>query len=186
MSSEWDALPTARKRAFVLTLLQRVTLTPDSITLVIDPQGIAALATDQPLDLAASSSSQPSSLTLSFPARLCQTRGGLRLILEGTHDDSPQPDLKIIKLLKTAHAYKALVMQADEYTTLEQLATQAHVSSSYFTRILRLAWLAPDITRALIEGRHPPDLNPFKLNQLALDLPIEWTPQRQKLGLTLG
>ena len=186
LSSEWDALPTARKRALVLTVLQRVTLTLDSITLVIDPQGIAALATNQPLDLSTSSPSKPSAVTLTFPARLCQTRGGLRLILEGIRDDAPQPDLKILKLLKTAHAYKALVMQADENTTLEQLAAQAHVSPSYFTRILRLAWLAPDITRALIEGRHPPDLNPLKLNQYALDLSTEWKAQRQQLGVTHG
>ncbi len=37
------------------------------------------------------------------------------------------------------------------------------MSSSYFTRILRLSFLAPDITRAILHGRQPVDLNAHKL-----------------------
>jgi hypothetical protein len=32
------------------------------------------------------------------------------------------------------------------------------VSPSYFTRLVRLSYLAPDITEAILDGRHPRDL----------------------------
>jgi hypothetical protein len=37
------------------------------------------------------------------------------------------------------------------------------VSSSYFTRLVRLSYLAPDITHAILDGRQPRDLTAEKL-----------------------
>jgi hypothetical protein len=34
---------------------------------------------------------------------------------------------------------------------------------SYFTRLVRLSYLAPDITQAILNGWQPPDLTPEKL-----------------------
>ena len=55
------------------------------------------------------------------------------------------------------------------------------VSRSYFTRIVRLSYLAPDITQAIVDGRQPPDLTADKLlahSRLAL----AWHEQRMLLG----
>jgi hypothetical protein len=46
---------------------------------------------------------------------------------------------------------------------LADVAQGERLTSSYFTRVLRLTYLAPDITRAIIEGRHPRDLTAQKL-----------------------
>ncbi len=40
---------------------------------------------------------------------------------------------------------------------------KAGLSSSYFTRMLRISFLAPDITQAILHGRQPADLNAHKL-----------------------
>jgi hypothetical protein len=37
------------------------------------------------------------------------------------------------------------------------------VSSSYLTRLVRLSYLAPDITHAILDGRQPRDLTAEKL-----------------------
>ena len=47
--------------------------------------------------------------------------------------------------------------------------------------MLRLAYLAPDITRDILEGRQPPGLTAAKLTEDA-DLPIAWPEQRKALG----
>ena len=54
------------------------------------------------------------------------------------------------------------------------------ISSSYVTRLLRLAFLAPDIVTAIVNGRHPPQLT---ANRLMDDtrLPLDWTAQRELL-----
>ena len=49
------------------------------------------------------------------------------------------------------------------------------------SRILPLAWLAPDIAAAILEGRQPADLTAKMLRDLP-DLPLEWSEQRRVLG----
>jgi hypothetical protein len=55
------------------------------------------------------------------------------------------------------------------------------LTSSYFTRVLRLTYLAPDITRAILEGRHPRDLTARKLLAHSR-LPLTWPEQRRISG----
>ena len=61
------------------------------------------------------------------------------------------------------------------------LAQQEGVSRSYFTRLLRLSYLAPDITEAILDGRQPRDLTAEKLLAHSR-LPLAWHDQRTALG----
>ena len=61
------------------------------------------------------------------------------------------------------------------------IAGREGVSRSYFTRLLRLSYLAPDITRAILDGRQPPDLTSEKLLEHSR-LPLAWHDQRIVLG----
>ena len=45
---------------------------------------------------------------------------------------------------------------------------------------ISLAFLAPDLTKAAIEGRLPNGMGLVRL----CDLPVEWSSQHQMLGLT--
>ncbi|MEQ9057282.1 MAG: hypothetical protein RLO38_21545 [Roseovarius confluentis] len=49
------------------------------------------------------------------------------------------------------------------------------------SRVLPLAWLAPDIAAAILEGRQPVDLTAKELRDLP-DLPLDWPEQRRVLG----
>jgi hypothetical protein len=42
--------------------------------------------------------------------------------------------------------------------------------------------MAPDVVAAIINGRHPSDLNAKRLMRLVPKLPIEWAEQRKLLG----
>jgi hypothetical protein len=55
------------------------------------------------------------------------------------------------------------------------------VSRSYFTRLVRLSYLAPDITQAILDGHQPRDLTPEKLLKHSR-LPLAWHDQRSALG----
>ena len=46
------------------------------------------------------------------------------------------------------------------------------------TSLIRLSYLAPDIVRALLEGRQPIELTPTRLLRLSKDLPHDWSEQR--------
>jgi site-specific DNA recombinase len=49
------------------------------------------------------------------------------------------------------------------------------------SRLLPLAFLAPDIIEAILQGRHAADLSAARLTN-KLDLPLDWTDQRELIG----
>jgi len=62
---------------------------------------------------------------------------------------------------------------------MKEIATAESVHRSYVGQVLPLAFLAPNIVEAIIDGRQPRDL---KVEQLLKSLPIDWASQRQALG----
>ena len=61
------------------------------------------------------------------------------------------------------------------------LAKREGVRPSYFTWLVRLSYLAPDITQAILDGRQPRDLTAEKLLEHSR-LPLAWHDQRNVLG----
>jgi hypothetical protein len=91
-----------------------------------------------------------------------------------------KPDPKLIKLIARAHLLKNKLADSSS-VYLADVAQGEKLTSSYFTRVLRLSYLAPDITRAILEGRHPRDLTAHKLLAHSR-LPLAWPEQRRTLG----
>ena len=91
-----------------------------------------------------------------------------------------KPDRRLIKLLIRAHRFNAALASSDG-VPFAALAKQEGVSPSYFTRLVRLSYLAPDITRAILDGRQPRGLTADKL-LVQSRLPLAWHDQRTLLG----
>ena len=79
-----------------------------------------------------------------------------------------------------AHQYNAMVMR-NHGKTMAKLAAEAGVGGSYFTRILRLSFLAPDVVAAILRDQHPIELN-AKCLANEVRLPIAWEDQHALLG----
>lgn len=60
------------------------------------------------------------------------------------------------------------------------LAKSEKLHRSYFSQVLRLAYLAPDITTAILEGRQPEGLTATVIEHA--HLPLSWLEQRTALG----
>ena len=87
---------------------------------------------------------------------------------------------QVIKLLVRAHRLNTTLVR-NEDVAFAALAMRDGVSRSYFTRVVRLSYLAPDITQAILEGRQPRDLTAEKLLAHSR-LPLGWHDQRTALG----
>ena len=61
------------------------------------------------------------------------------------------------------------------------LAKQTGFDERYISRILPLAFLAPDITEAILDGKQIPDLS---LEKCVGKIPFVWTLQRTALSQT--
>ena len=70
----------------------------------------------------------------------------------------PQQNLiaRLIKLLIQSAAASMPPSSAATACRFAALAEREGVSPSYFTRLVRLSYLAPDITQAILDGRQPP------------------------------
>ena len=105
-------------------------------------------------------------LRLILPVRM-RRRGGRSWILGSTSPGS-QRDPVLIKALRAAHA-----MLGVDHAGLPVL--EAAPSSSYPRRLVRLAFLAPDLQRAILAGRQPPGLTLAQL--LRTPIPSLWSEQ---------
>jgi hypothetical protein len=79
---------------------------------------------------------------LSVPVRPRRAGREIRMVIDG--DAVTKPDARLIKLLLRARRFNAALAQG-EGIPFAVLAQREGVSRSYFTRIVRLSYLAPDI-----------------------------------------
>ena len=103
------------------------------------------------------------------------------MLIDGTDPfATAKPDARLIKLLIRARRFNATLVGSDD-VPFAALAKREGVSPSYFTRLVRLSYLAPDITQAILDGRQPRDLTADKLLAHSR-LPLAWHEQRKVLG----
>jgi hypothetical protein len=67
---------------------------------------------------------------------------------------------------------------AGEVNTVGQLAQEAGLTKRYVRRILQCATLSPQITEALLTGKHRPNL---PLKEVLDNVPLDWREQEQRL-----
>ena len=119
---------------------------------------------------------------LSVPARLRRTGMETKLLIQGALGAEPprRSDRSLQRLVAQARHLSDLVMTSNG-KPVQDLAVEAGVSPSYFTRVFRLSFLAPEITKAILQGRQPSELNAIKLLS-AGRFPSAWLDQRRQLG----
>ena len=179
LGKHWPELSVARKRAVLAALVERIEVTLDQIDIHLRPPRLGVL-----LDVAAAPSlgmKDDETEILSVPVRLRRAGRAIRMVIDGTDPfAAAKPDARLIKLLLRARRYNATLARG-EGIPFAVLAQQEGVSRSYFTRLVRLSYLAPDITEALLDGRQPRDLTAEKLLDHSR-LPLAWHDQRTVLG----
>jgi len=57
---------------------------------------------------------------------------------------------------------------------VHDIAREEGLTAAYIYTLLRLPWLAPDITTAIVNGRQPQQLNAMTLMRRASRLPLDW------------
>jgi site-specific DNA recombinase len=179
IGKRWPELSVARKRAVLIALIERIEVRVDQIDIRLHPQRFNAL-----LDIAATPSqgvTDDETEILSVPVRLRRAGREIRMVIDGTDPFTvAKPDGRLIKLLLRARRFNATLAKG-EGVPFAAIVQQEGVSRSYFTRLVRLSYLAPDITQAILDGRQPHDLTAEKLLEHSR-LPLAWHDQRIALG----
>jgi site-specific DNA recombinase len=183
LAANWSELRPIQLRPMLAALIRRIVVHIDRIDIHLLPNRLAAVLRDESSWLTSpDTADEQQPLILSVPAQLRRVGFGIKILIDeaSARGHAAKADSKLIKLIARAHLLnKKLVESSSDY--LADLAQDQRMTSSYFTRVLRLTYLAPDITRAILEGRHPRDLTARKLLAHSR-LPLTWPEQRRILG----
>ena len=178
----WPELPVARQHAFLTALIKRIDVGDNRIDIHFRPTRLSTL-----LDTAATplpSATDDETQILSMPIELHRSGQEIKMLIDGTDlFATTKPDARLIKLLIRARRFNATLVGSDS-APFAALAKREGVSPSYFTRLVRLSYLAPDIAQAILDGRQPRDLTADKLLTHSR-LPLTWDEQRRVLGFRL-
>jgi hypothetical protein len=119
--------------------------------------------------------------TISIPAQLKRCGLAVRLIIKSPHAaNSRGPDGKLVALLAKAQQWFKRLSSGQADSVLS-IALDQGMESRDVTRVIYLAFLAPDIVQKIVAGEHPEDFNAKKILALA-PLPLDWNEQRKVLG----
>ena len=90
-------------------------------------------------------------------------------------------DRSLVLAVARGRAWVKALRQGEDADTAE-IASKYDLGEAYVRRILRLAFLAPDIVEAIAEGRQPRALT---LQRLLGPMPFAWAEQRRLFGFSV-
>jgi site-specific DNA recombinase len=181
---ELDARRPETMKAIVKALVYRVEIKPDCFNIEVSRRKLAEVLAAPSIDLTIEDRkpADPSDhlVTLMVPAQLKRVGREMKMLVDDSGDRVPI-DMGLLRIVARAHDIQARLAQ-NTRLTVHDIAREERVTAAYVYTLLRLPWLAPDITTAIVNGRQPPQLNAKKLMRLIAHLPPDWAEQRALLG----
>jgi site-specific DNA recombinase len=117
--------------------------------------------------------------TITAEATRVRRGRNVRLVLGGAGTPDNQDD-RLISLMVEARQANDLLF-ASEGDALDAVAATAGHSRKHFSRLVRLAYLAPDIVGRILDGDQPVTLTRLKM-LTAAEIPLDWNQQRLMFG----
>jgi hypothetical protein len=179
-AQKWAAATVVQVRAVVPTIVKRVVVRDNLIELQLSRCAIREAVTGlrEVPSLANDSSTSEDLVILEAEATVSKCRGEVRLVLApDAAQGSPRGIPSLIKAVVRAHDWVDRIARGD-VPHQRAIAAETGLHRRYVGRIMQMAFLAPDITEAILEGRQPPDMT---LEALMGDVPADWGRQRKQL-----
>lgn len=157
----------------IRSLVEKITLSDVGIQILLDPNYAATTNIE-------TVSQDPIELKIDIVLR--KGIKGKKIIVPSQRQNIQKPDQKLVQLIANAHLW-AKSLQSGKFATIEELAHQYGVDKAGISKQVRLAYLAPDIIQAILDGRQPLLLRANHLRRLST-LPTNWDEQRKLLGFS--
>lgn len=107
--------------------------------------------------------------------------GREKKLIVAAHAPVTNADPVLIKAIVKAHKWFAMLKSGD-LKSISEIARLEDAPRTYISRLIPLAFLAPDITEAILSGRQPVALTLDRLLDV-MPLPLAWQEQRKILDL---
>ena len=152
----------------VSSLLDRATLHPDGITITLSLNHLVPThSTNIPL-------------TRRVPMQMKRRGVEMRLVIPNPNIARANHDHALIRSIAQAHRWFEELLAGDA-VNIQAIAQREGLDQGAISRMMRLAFLAPNIIERIVAGTQPVDLNRQKLLRMQA-LPESWQQQRAMLG----
>ena len=115
------------------------------------------------------------------PMQLRRRGVELRLVVNGGARASCKTDQSLLRAVARAHCWFDDLVSG---RSMVEIAKCNGVGKQYVSRLIRLAFLAPEMVERIVAGRQPPELTAQVLRTGRLDIPVCWAAQRRALGFS--
>jgi site-specific DNA recombinase len=164
----------------VATLVRRITVAHDHVTIEIDWNGLAERLLDQETSSESGGNDHPS-IPIEVPVKFRRRGVEAKLVVLDQRQSTFEPDATLIKALARAHEWLGRILRS-EASGIGEIACAESLDRTYVTRVLCLAFLSPEITKAVLKGRQPTKLTAKRLIGSALAQPLLWPDQIDHIG----
>jgi DNA invertase Pin-like site-specific DNA recombinase len=167
-------------QGFVRKVVRRVVVQSDRIEIEAGTQQLRAALLGEPERPGHNASGV---IRLDVKTRLKRCGGEMRLVVRNNSEGEPpaHPVASLQKALARGREWCDWII-AGNVSGPTAIAKKLNLNVRYVRRVLECAFLAPDIVKAILEGRQAADLT---FHQLTLGLPLSWVEQRRQLGFPL-
>ena len=170
-AAEFGSASPSRSRELLLALVDRIIVSEGEVHIKIRPEELHAFAG------LPSPESRLQTVTLQVSCTLVRRSREVRLAVVPKDSSDARVDPSLVKLIVKAHAARTALF-AGLGASLAQVAAQQGHEPHYFSVLVKLSYLAPDLTEAILEGRQPLRLDRQALARIR-KLPMCWNGQRQ-------
>jgi hypothetical protein len=167
-----------------MTLACRVVINPDRVEINVSRHRLGSFLAGQSIGLTKQDQNPTRDaddvVKLVVPVQLKRVGREMRMLVENS-DDQTSADPGLLRIIARAHDIRARLIHNTKLT-VHDIAREERVTAAYVYTLLRLPWLAPNITSDIVNGRQPQQLNAKTLMRQASRLPAIWAEQRALLG----
>jgi hypothetical protein len=181
LAKAWPTLETFKQHEFVGKILRRVTIGQTEAWIEIDRAKLVATVLGRRSDaFGPVNTDKPDILKLTGDFQVLRRGSELRVILPQRNSQFRGELVRsLAKAVARARAWYERII-AGEIATIGELADKSGLTNRYVWRILTCATLSPQVTEALLEGKHRPNLT---LKEILRGVPLDWQKQE---NLILG
>ena len=162
--------------AMLPALLRRVTVSGDTIRIELSNRALLD-GTTGPGMIDTIEPGEPATIEVPFQLR----RRGVEIRLVLRAEGAEAPDDKLVALVARSHRWLDQ-LTSGAIASIREIAQAEGIDGGDVSRFLPLAFLAPEIVEALMNGRQGVELTAEKMRQI-LPIPCSWREQRHQLNL---
>ena len=181
LAGHWHQQDQGKQRDVLLALQTQIVVRRDEITIQFSAPPLVETLAGRGLTGDGNSDGHDAEHRITIVEPVALRRAGKEMaLLVGSTIKDDRTDPSLARLVAKAWALREALSSGTE-PSLTAFAEKQSISQSYVTRLVRLAWLAPDIVETILGGLQPSNVTSSALMR-DTRIPVDWQDQRKALG----